>query len=416
MNIIAEARKQQDFIVTIRRYLHENPELSKFEFNTLRLIKEELDKCNISYVDCYDGGILATIDSGKPGKTVLLRADIDALPIQEDNLNVGGFAKQCVSKVKGVSHVCGHDAHTAMLLAAARILSEHRDEFKGKIYLCFERAEEGIDGAFFIGKYFLEHNIKFDTCFGIHVSVSPNDQPGCILIREGNCMAAMCAYTIKIIGKGGHGGKPELCVSPVNGFTYVYQAIEELYKNYFNAPLRFSCGIVNSGIKENIIPDSLEFVGTIRYFDINIARDFVTKMIEVANNAAKQHGCYIEVLRLNNAGLPLVNDAMCCDIARKAFKDYQIYEAPLKTSSESFSYYQAFGKGVFVNLTTTNSKKGITSEIHDAKMEVDEDVLYLGTAAHLLYAFEFLNNDYNLPNEPLYKDVTDFENRFGKLF
>ena len=142
MEIFNEAKKQFDYMVRIRRQMHENPELTGKEYETLKLIKKELDDMGIDYIEVPDGGIVGQIHGGKPGKTVLMRADMDALPIQENSVNLT-CSKLCVSGNAGVSHACGHDAHTAMLLGEARILNTHRDEINGTIVLCFERGEEG---------------------------------------------------------------------------------------------------------------------------------------------------------------------------------------------------------------------------------------------------------------------------------
>ena len=142
MDILKLAQDNYDYAVKIRRHLHENPELTSFEFNTLELIKNELTSMGIEWVEVPNGGIVGQIHGGKPGKMVLMRADMDALPIQESEENLVG-KKVCVSKVPGVSHACGHDMHTAMLLAEAKILNEIKDELNGDVVLCFERGEEG---------------------------------------------------------------------------------------------------------------------------------------------------------------------------------------------------------------------------------------------------------------------------------
>ena len=142
MEIFEEAKKNFDYMVRIRRQMHEHPEVTGQECETLKMIHKELDALGIEHVEVEDGGIIGQIHGGKPGKTVLLRADMDALPIEENPRNLTK-EKVCVSKNKGVSHACGHDAHTAMLLAEAKILNEHRDELNGNVVLCFERGEEG---------------------------------------------------------------------------------------------------------------------------------------------------------------------------------------------------------------------------------------------------------------------------------
>ena len=142
MDILKLAQENFDYVVKLRREIHENPEISGVEFETLKLIQNELDSMGIEYTVVPDGGIVGLIHGGKPGKMVLMRADMDALPILENPKNLVGD-KVSVSKNTGVSHACGHDAHTAMLLTEAKILNEHKDELNGDVVLCFEQGEEG---------------------------------------------------------------------------------------------------------------------------------------------------------------------------------------------------------------------------------------------------------------------------------
>ena len=141
MEIFNEAKKNFDFAARNRRYLHEHPEMTGQEFETVKYICSELEKLGIEHVEVPDGGVVGLIHGGKPGKTILLRADVDALPILENPKNLG-HDKVCISKTPGVCHACGHDAHTAMLLTEGKILHEHRDELNGTVVLCFERGEE----------------------------------------------------------------------------------------------------------------------------------------------------------------------------------------------------------------------------------------------------------------------------------
>lgn len=166
MEIFEEAKKNFDFMVRIRRHMHENPEVTGQEFETLKFINKELDALGIEHVEVEDGGIVGLIHGAKPGKTVLLRADMDALPIDESPKNLKK-EKVCVSKNKGVSHACGHDAHTAMLLAEAKILNEHKDELNGTVVLCFERGEEGGGQVKNLLPYVVETmGLHIDTCMG----------------------------------------------------------------------------------------------------------------------------------------------------------------------------------------------------------------------------------------------------------
>ena len=208
MEIFNEAKKQFDYMVRIRRQMHENPELTGKEYETLKLIKKELDDMGIDYIEVPDGGIVGQIHGGKPGKTVLMRADMDALPIQENSVNLT-CSKLCVSGNAGVSHACGHDAHTAMLLGEARILNTHRDEINGTIVLCFERGEEGGGQVENLLPYIVETmKLPIDTCVATHVKWDV--EAGQVSAEPGPVFSGGYGFHIRLHGLTGHGSRPDL--------------------------------------------------------------------------------------------------------------------------------------------------------------------------------------------------------------
>lgn len=419
MNIIQEVKKQEDLLIQIRRHFHQFPELSGKEYETLEYIRNFLIQCEIPFVEVENGGILAEIDSGKPGKTVLLRADIDALPIQESNLNEGGKPKACISQKEGIQHACGHDAHTAMLMIAGKILNEHKEDFIGKILLCFERGEENNGNIFYLLQYFEANKVHYDTCFGIHIETVGDDLTGALRIDDGRFMAGMISFAITIKGKGGHGSRPDLSHSPIDCFCAIHQAISQIRMNTIPPfePLTYSIGMVQSGTKSNIIPDELQFAGTIRYYDRDKAgKPFWDKMLSTMKQVASTHHCEIIVDEFSIPGYPVVNHPECAALARvaisKLFEDIVTEEPRLGT--ESFSFYQLYAPGVYVNLGTTNKEKGITALTHMATQEVDEDVLYKGVASHIAYSLEFLNNPVEIEFIPTTMSVKDILEDCGK--
>ncbi|MGI6607629.1 MAG: M20 metallopeptidase family protein [Erysipelotrichaceae bacterium] len=228
MDIIKLAKESEERLIEYRRHFHRYPELTGKEFETLKFIRQELEKYDVEYVEIENGGILVTIDSNKPGKTVLLRADIDALPIEECQYNDGGFKKSCISLNIGVAHMCGHDCHTAMLLVALQILNQYKDTFKGKIYGFFERGEESGDNIYYCLKYFKENKIEFDNCFGIHVNSNEEFELGSVIVHPNEYYAGMIVFDISINGKGGHGSRPDLCNNPIDVFADVVNALREI--------------------------------------------------------------------------------------------------------------------------------------------------------------------------------------------
>ncbi len=397
MNFNKLAKQEEELLIKYRRYLHENPELSGKEYNTLAFIKSELDKMNINYVEVKDGGILGFIDGKHDGKTVLLRADIDALPIHEDILNGGGIKKTCVSKIDNVQHACGHDAHTAILLVTAKILNEHKDDLNGKVVFCFERGEEGNGNIFYLLKYFEDNNMTFDSCFGMHVGSLIKGNPGDIFIKPDAFMAGMTSFRIAIKGKGGHGSRPDITNNPIDCFTAIYNSLASLRMKTVNpfAPLTYSIGHLSAGSKNNIIPDRLTFAGTIRYFDHEVGNLFLNNMRKVIDNTAKAYECEVDYEDIMIPGYPVNNDPACTKLAQvtfsKIYDSVKLCEPVLGT--ESFSFYQLKTPGVFAFLCTYNDEKGMIADHHTAQFDIDEEVLYRGVACYVSYAIDFLNSD-----------------------
>ena len=221
-----EALALSDLCIDLRRKLHRHPELSSKEEATVALIDQFLKDQGIRTQVVEHGGVLGWIEGGKPGRTVLLRADIDALPIEEEAANGGGLPKSCVSEVKGVQHACGHDGHTAMLLTAAKLLQAHREDLEGTVLLCFERGEEATMNIYHIMKALEKAGIHPDSVFGLHVS--PHTPAGTLQIQAGPLMAGMFSFHVRLQGRGGHGSRPDLCINPIDCYAAIGQALAAL--------------------------------------------------------------------------------------------------------------------------------------------------------------------------------------------
>ena len=227
-------------------------------------IENFLHGLEIETVRVPHGGVFGFIDSGKPGWTVLMRADIDALPIREDPVNLSK-ERVCISKNDGVMHACGHDGHMAMLLTEAKILALHKSDWEGKVVLMFEEAEEmGERGIAPMLRYLRDHHIHVDTCFGTHVKW---DLPaGKVGILYGTAMAGAYFFRIKLHGKSGHGSRPDMAVSPIECFISIASELRS-YRMRVTAPtdsFTYSFGSVEAGHEPNIIPEELMFAGTAR--------------------------------------------------------------------------------------------------------------------------------------------------------
>ncbi|MBQ1255112.1 MAG: amidohydrolase, partial [Clostridia bacterium] len=220
MKNIELAKQYEDYIIGLRRHFHEHPELTGKEFQTLLKVSSELEAMGIPYVEIPEGGILATLTGHTDnGKAVLLRADLDALAIwePEENLNQ---KRVCKSQTPGVMHACGHDGHIAMLLGAAKLLQEQKDTFKGTVYLCFERGEEGGGNVRYILEYLEREQVHIDSVYAAHLYAEM--ESGKIAINDGAMMACNMAFHVTIRGKGGHGSRPDLSNNPIDAFVDIY--------------------------------------------------------------------------------------------------------------------------------------------------------------------------------------------------
>ena len=417
MNTLELSKNIHEYMIEMRRHFHENPELSGKEVNTLETIKAELTKMGIPFHHAPNGGIVAIVDSGKEGKTVLLRSDVDALPVSESETNAGGNKKVCISKNDGVMHACGHDGHTATLLGALKILGENKDAFSGKVIGAFEQGEEGGGNWVFLMKYMENHGIKFDTVFACHLQIGVD--AGKLAFVRGNTMATIIRIAVKIKGRGGHGSRPDMSVSPVDCFVAIYNGMNTIRMRNCDPynPLTFSIGHVQSGTKANIIPDELVFEGTVRLFDREQGLAFRQAFVDMVENTCKAYGCECEFLGLNYPGIGVYNDPQCVDMAFEAVKNYMgegiAIEGQPWMASESFSSYQKLAPGVLCFAGIRNEEAGITADHHNPMFEIDEEGLKYSCGVYVAYALQYLNNSFDTDEKKWKGSLVDFLNSTG---
>ena len=372
-------------VVTWRRHFHEYPELSGKEVKTSAYIQDVFKNLGIPYeTGFFQNAVLGIIKGSHPGKTVALRADMDALPVTE--LTGLPFA----SKNEGVMHACGHDGHMAMLLTEAKILSLHKKEWEGKVVLMFEEAEEmGERGIAPMLRYLRDHHIHVDTCFGTHVKW---DLPaGKVGILYGTAMAGAYFFRIKLHGKSGHGSRPDMAVSPIECFISIASELRS-YRMRVTAPtdsFTYSFGSVEAGHEPNIIPEELMFAGTARCTKNEDGLAFRKTLLEVTKNTAALHGCTVEVVE--DQYFPVtVNTKECVDLARKAVVD-QLGEGaldrncPMWMATETFSITESTWPGVFFFTGIYDKDVGSGSPHHTPKFDIAENGLVTGVAAALSY-------------------------------
>ncbi len=398
MSYIEIAKRYEGYIKAQRAHFHENPEVSNQEFETLKHIKGELSKIGIEYVEVENGGILAKIVGDIPsGRAVALRADIDALPIDEPENNPIG-KRPLRSKNKGIMHACGHDGHAAMLLGAIKVLLEKKAEISGTVYFCFERGEELTDNVDYIFKYIEDNKIHIDSAFAFHTH-SLSDA-GHISINDGGMMAGFFWYNVEIEGTGGHGSRPDQANNPIAAFLAIGSAIDAMRMTKIDpfSPLTHSIGAVNSGTAHNIIPQTLTFTGTARFFDIvGVGKVFKKEFMHIVDSICKAYNCTYKYNILHGPTFPVVNNAELAAFARGIFAEEigseNVGNIEPWMASESFGRFVAQYPGVFALLGMRDESKGVGAPHHNPNFEFNDDILVTGTACAAKYAVEFLKSE-----------------------
>lgn len=395
MDALALARQVETYVIELRRDFHRYPELSLQEHRTIGVVTSELEKMGIPYEVVPNGGVIGIIEGADPGKSLILRADLDALPMKEEEVNLK-TKKLVVSETDQAAHTCGHDGHTAMLLGAAKIFSENKEKLKGKVILAFEQAEE-IGG----GIYRLLHRLKeigADGVWGIHLK---SDIPsGKISVDPGPRMASSMYFKVKIIGKSGHGSRPDLSISPLDCFTVFYQKLKDLRVSVLNPfkPVTYSIGTVHAGSAPNIIPESLEFGGSIRFLHYEQALKIEQEFKRILEKTCELYRCTYEFIQEPKSADSVVNNqedcaAIASESVQKALGANTLYHYPAWMASETFGFYQKYFPGVFALVGIANAEKGTGAEHHNIYFDIDEDVLTLGVAATIQYTMDFLQNE-----------------------
>ncbi len=381
MNPLEEALKIKDQIIAWRRDFHQYPELKYEEERTSKIVEEHLKEWGYE-VRRISTGVIGTIGEGD--KMIALRADMDALPVQEEN------DVPYKSKIPGKMHACGHDAHTAMLLGAAKIIAEHKEELNGKVRVIFQPAEEGGNGAKVMIKGGALEGVN--AIFGIHVwSELPS---GVIGIREGPFLAGAGEFHVKIKGKGGHGASPHETVDPIVVASQAVLAFQTIVSRNVEPikPAVVSVGAIHAGTAFNVIPEEAEMKGTYRFFEPEIGKLIEKRIDEILSGITK---AYHADYKLNIVELtpPTINHSKMAQFVKDVAQRYSIgtvSEVSLTMGAEDFSFYLQKVPGAFVALGIKNKAKGIIYPHHHPKFNVDEDILHLGTALEVALAFEFL--------------------------
>ncbi len=387
MNFKKLAQEYEIYIINKRRFYHQYPEPSYKEVNTTNSIKQDLEELGLQ-VNLFDGitGLYADIIGGE-GKTVALRADIDALPIKEST-------ELSFKSTNGYMHACGHDAHISMLLGAAKMLCSVRDKLKGTVRLIFQPAEEVARGAGIIIKQGVMDGV--DAVYSSHVWGN-FDAPN-ISLDYGARMAASAVFKIEIAGVSAHASAPNLGVDAILASSAVVMALQSYVSRVNNPlnPLVLSIGTINGGSQFNVIANKVVMNGSIRTLSMDMLLKSYDTLNSIIENTAKAYGAKSK-LELDIITKTLSNDKVnVLNIAQNAViklygKEY-LKHLDTMMSSEDFGEYMDMADGVFAFLGSRNADKGIVYTNHHDSYDIDEDILKRGSALYAQFAYDFLNS------------------------
>lgn len=386
MSIKELAEKYGGYIVEKRRYFHQHPELSWEEVDTTNVIEAELKSMGIETKRYSRTGVTGVVHGGKPGRTIALRADIDALPIEEQadvpfrSLNPGRM------------HACGHDCHAAMLLGAAKILTEIRDELEGDVRLIFQPAEEAGNGA----AYLVEEGAMdgIDAVMGMHIfGTMPVSK---INAESGARMAAASRFKLTVRGVAAHGSAPHMGVDAIVAASSIVMNLQA-YVSRLNDPLNplvVTVGTFHGGDRFNIIPQTVVMEGTLRTYSLKTAKEAKDVILKIAQQTAGAFGATAE-LEYEKFTDPVANDdALLNRIAQEAaielYGPETLIPVEKLTGSEDFCYYLEKAPGFFAFLGGANPEIGAVYGNHSDKFKVDEDALHQGSAYYAQFACDYL--------------------------
>ena len=363
-----------DEIVSIRRYMHMHPELSFQEFETSNYIKSILKSWDINFLDGYaNTGILVNLEGKEPSSRVIaLRADFDALPILEEN------DVEYKSKNEGIMHACGHDAHTASMLGALKILHQTKDNWRGTIKFIFQPAEERLPGG---AKQMIEEGVleNPNVQHVIAQHVLPELEVGKVGFRCGTYMASTDELYVTISGKGGHAAIPSSYNNPIIASSELVLDLNQFFND--KADAIFAIGYIDGKGSTNIIPNEVNLMGTFRALDESFRLESHNHMNRIVDQVAKKYNIKID---LNiKKGYPALNNDIQFTLnqinkAKEFLGEKNVIDLPIRMTAEDFSYFANAVPSCFYRLGTGNKKKGLIHGLHTSKFNIDEDSLKIG--------------------------------------
>ncbi|MFW6001276.1 MAG: M20 family metallopeptidase [Halanaerobium sp.] len=387
MNIDELILSEKEYLIKMRREFHKNPEKSWHEYETSKMIKKELAEMGINYQSCTDTGITALIEGGGEGKTIALRADMDALEIEEET------ELDFKSENRGLMHACGHDGHSAMLLTAAKALMKIKDQLKGNIRLIFQPAEEMVAGAREMVKLGVLEDV--DAAFAMHLWSDLT--AGKINIEAGPRMASGDYVIIDFKGKGGHGSLPQQTVDPISAassFIINSQSVVSRESSPLD-PVVFTLGKIDSGTRFNIIPSKAHLEGTLRCFSEESRQQASEAIKRYAEKIAESFRAEAEV-EIKEGTPPTINNAEITEYAKKAAEDIvgssNLISMEKTTGSEDMAYYLREVPGAFAFVGAGFEEEDKNYPHHHPKFNLNEESLLIGAALYFNFVLKFLKD------------------------
>ena len=376
-------------VVADRRHLHQHPEVGFHEFETARFIAERLQSLGLDEVrtGVAKTGVVGILRGAKPGKVVALRADMDALPIEEET------SAEYRSLNPGVMHACGHDAHVSMMLGVARLLASKRDEIPGIVKFVFQPAEEGLGGAEAMVADGVLENPRPDAMFGLHIW---NETPsGVVQVRDTAALVASDGFKLTITGKGGHGALPQAAIDPIAIGSEIVMALQTVISRTIDPilPGVVTIGSFRSGNAGNVIPPKAELTGTIRSITEAERAEIHRQVKQIANGIARAMRAEVEFTLTWGTPATINTPAMAAIVRETAIElvgPDRVEDGPLKVVSEDMSEFLNRVPGCYYFVGSRNPEKGFVWGHHHAKFDIDEDAMAVGIGTMAGTALRYL--------------------------
>lgn len=372
-------------VVELRRAIHRRPELGFEEHETAKLIERELDDLGIEHRRVAKTGVVGVVRGGLPGRVAALRADMDALPITERT------GLPFASEIDGKMHACGHDAHTAMLLGAARVLAGVRERLAGSVVLVFQPAEEGPGGAEVMIAEGALDDPKVEAIAMLHVD--PRLEPGAISITPGPVNASADELYLTVRGKGGHGAYPHTATDPVPATAALILALQNIAAREVD-PLKsvvVTIGTIAGGYRNNVIADEVALSGTLRALDPDVRDALEGRVKRIAGGVASAYGVTVET-RIVRGYPPVVNDVALAEELAVYLREHsalRVERLPPTMGGEDFAYFAQRVPGVHVRLGVRSEHAGSVHPGHSALFRIDEAALQYGVTTLVAFATAF---------------------------